>query len=81
MPTWRRHLTAEERIARRQDGPARLATVGRRPVGTGHGPLGPVRPLEEQAGSRVADVIPIRHGRMLASPFKFYQEATLIMAP
>ncbi len=40
----------------------------------------PVALLEEQAESRVADLVPIRHGRMLASPSTFYRGAALIMA-
>jgi uncharacterized protein (DUF2252 family) len=40
----------------------------------------PVSLLEEQATSRVADLIPIRHGRMMVSPFTFYRGAALLMA-
>ena len=40
----------------------------------------PVALLEEQAASRVPELIPIRHGRMLASPFTFYRGSALIMA-
>ncbi len=40
----------------------------------------PVALLAEQAESRVADLVPIRHGRMLASPSTFYRGAALIMA-
>jgi uncharacterized protein (DUF2252 family) len=36
--------------------------------------------LEEQAKSRVAELVPIRHGRMLASPFAFFRGAAAIMA-
>ncbi len=36
--------------------------------------------LEEQAESRVAELVPIRYGRMLVSPFTFYRGAALIMA-
>jgi uncharacterized protein (DUF2252 family) len=36
--------------------------------------------LEEQAASRVPMLVPIRYGRMLASPFTFYRGAALIMA-
>ncbi len=46
---------------------------------------GPTRPdpvslLEEQAVTRVPELVPIRYGRMLASPFAFYRGAALIMA-
>jgi uncharacterized protein (DUF2252 family) len=40
----------------------------------------PIELLEEQAESRIADLVPIRYGRMLASPFAFYRGAAVIMA-
>jgi uncharacterized protein (DUF2252 family) len=40
----------------------------------------PVKQLEGQAKSRVQDLVPIRYGRMLVSPFTFYRGAALIMA-
>ena len=40
----------------------------------------PVALLESQATSRIAELVPIRYGRMLASPFAFYRGAALIMA-
>src|SRR5690348_16685030 len=40
----------------------------------------PLTLLEEQAQSRIAELVPIRYGRMLASPFAFYRGAAVIMA-
>jgi uncharacterized protein (DUF2252 family) len=40
----------------------------------------PVEILEKQDRTRVPDLISIRHGRMLASPFTFYRGAAGIMA-
>jgi uncharacterized protein (DUF2252 family) len=40
----------------------------------------PVALLEGQSVSRVPELVPIRHGRMLVSPFTFYRGAALIMA-
>jgi uncharacterized protein (DUF2252 family) len=40
----------------------------------------PIALLEEQAESRVPELVPIRHARMLASPSAFYRGAALIMA-
>src|SRR4051794_39992167 len=40
----------------------------------------PVALLEEQGISRVPELVPIRYGRMLASPFAFFRGAALIMA-
>jgi len=70
----------EERIARgraaRKDSPrsghARWAPPPNRPD--------PVALLQEQAANRVPELVPIRYGRMMASPFAFYRGAALIMA-
>ena len=40
----------------------------------------PVALLESQARHRVPELVPIRYGRMLATPFTFYRGAALIMA-
>jgi uncharacterized protein (DUF2252 family) len=40
----------------------------------------PVSLLERQAASRVPELLPIRYGRMLASPFSFFRGAALPMA-
>ena len=40
----------------------------------------PVELLERQAPSRVPDLLPIRYGRMVSSPFAFYRGAALVMA-
>jgi uncharacterized protein (DUF2252 family) len=40
----------------------------------------PVALLAEQAKGRVPDLVPVRYGRMLLSPFSFYRGAAVIMA-
>src|SRR4051794_21015335 len=40
----------------------------------------PVDLLEAQAATRVPELVPIRHGRMLVSPFTFFRGAAAIMA-
>ncbi len=40
----------------------------------------PVAILERQADSRVQELVPIRYGRMLVSPFTFYRGAAAVMA-
>ena len=40
----------------------------------------PIALLEEQATTRVPELVPIRYGRMLVSPFTFFRGAALIMA-
>jgi uncharacterized protein (DUF2252 family) len=74
------HLTVEERIAR---GKAARADVPR----SSHGVFEPRadRPdpltlLHEQDQTRVQELLPIRYGRMLVSPFTFYRGAALLMA-
>jgi uncharacterized protein (DUF2252 family) len=74
------HLTRAERAAR---GKAARAEVPRSRHGGWDPPPGradPVGLLEEQAKSRVQELVPIRYGRMLASPFAFYRGAAYLMA-
>jgi uncharacterized protein (DUF2252 family) len=40
----------------------------------------PVALLQSQAAERITELVPIRYGRMLASPFAFFRGAALIMA-
>jgi len=40
----------------------------------------PVEILQDQAATRVPELVPIRYGRMLTSPFAFYRGAAAIMA-
>jgi uncharacterized protein (DUF2252 family) len=74
------HLTVAERVARgkaaRNEVPrgshARYEPSVRR--------ADPVALLERQAKARVPELVPIRYGRMIVSPFTFYRGAALIMA-
>ena len=40
----------------------------------------PVKTLEAQVATRVPELVPIRYGRMLVSPFTFYRGAAAVMA-
>ncbi|MFC9927093.1 DUF2252 domain-containing protein [Streptomyces sp. NPDC127190] len=40
----------------------------------------PVAVLEEQGSTRLPELVPVRYGRMLASPFSFYRGAAAVMA-
>src|SRR5665647_1377699 len=40
----------------------------------------PIELLERQAVTRVPELVPIRYGRMIASPFSFYRGGALVMA-
>ncbi|MGB0094039.1 MAG: DUF2252 domain-containing protein [Solirubrobacteraceae bacterium] len=74
------HLSVRERAA---SGKAERAEVARNVHGEWSAPSGrrdPVELLEEQAASRVPELVPIRYGRMLVSPFTFYRGAAYLMA-
>ena len=74
------HLTVDERIAR---GKAARAEVPRSRHAEYDAPSDrpdPVALLEAQAKTRVPELVPIRYGRMLVSPFTFYRGAAKIMA-
>ena len=75
-----RHLTAEERIARGRDARNAVPRASHRSWEPAANRPDPVALLEEQAESRVPELVPIRYGRMLDSPFTFYRGAALIMA-
>jgi uncharacterized protein (DUF2252 family) len=62
---------AARELAPRADAGAWEPSTGRRD---------PVAVLEEQATTRLADLVPIRYGRMVTSPFAFYRGAAAIMA-
>ncbi len=75
-----RHLTVEERIAR---GKGARTGVPRSSHGSWEVAANrpdPIALLEEQAESRVPELVPIRYGRMLESPFAFFRGAALVMA-
>jgi uncharacterized protein (DUF2252 family) len=40
----------------------------------------PISVLHDQAGTRLQELVPIRYGRMLVSPFTFYRGAAAVMA-
>jgi hypothetical protein len=74
------HLTTDESAAR---GKAERAEVGRSLHAEWAPPPNrrdPIDLLEEQAASRVAELVPIRYGRMLVSPFAFFRGAAYLMA-
>ncbi|WP_026556246.1 DUF2252 domain-containing protein [Arthrobacter sp. 35W] len=74
------HPSVEERTAagkRLRDAVPVASHAGWAPV---PGRPDPVALLEEQNRTREQDLVPVRHGRMLASPFAFYRGAAKIMA-
>ncbi|MFI6873626.1 DUF2252 domain-containing protein [Streptomyces sp. NPDC050400] len=78
--TTHHHRTPQERAA---EGRAARAGVPR----SAHAEFAPAtdRPdpvdvLEDQSATRLTELVPIRYGRMLESPFRFYRGAAAIMA-
>src|SRR5690349_4351843 len=74
-----RRLSREDRVARGRDARS-VAPLQSHAEFTPDTKRDPVGLLLDQSRSRVAELIPIRHGRMLVSPFTFYRGAALPMA-
>jgi len=76
------HVPHASRAERVQAGKAARKDVPRSSQGAydSAGRPDPISLLEEQAKTRVPELVPIRYGRMLTSPFAFYRGAALIMA-
>jgi len=74
------HLTVQERV----DLGKKARSVASRSAQAEFSPPpdrpDPVSLLEGQAVTRVPELVPIRYGRMLVSPFTFYRGAALVMA-
>jgi len=76
----REHLTTSGRVARGKKARAQAPRSAHGRWQPAPDRPDPVALLEEQAADRVPELIPIRYGRMLVSPFTFYRGAALIMA-
>jgi uncharacterized protein (DUF2252 family) len=73
------HLSHADRVAQGKDARAVAPLESHGEFSPG-GPRDPVGLLLGQAKSRVPELVPVRHGRMLVSPFTFYRGAALPMA-
>ncbi len=74
------HLSVAERVARGKAARKEVPRAGHalfEPLSTR---ADPVELLERQSKTRVPELVPIRYGRMLVSPFTFYRGAASIMA-
>jgi uncharacterized protein (DUF2252 family) len=74
------NLSNEQRVAR---GRAARENVPRSSHGVWEPPANrddPIELLEAQAETRLGELVPIRHGRMLVSPFSYFRGAALPMA-
>src|SRR3954467_2159230 len=76
-------MTASTPAERREIGEVARKAVPRTAVGDWQpspSRTDPVALLEEQAVTRLKDLVPVRYGRMLVSPFTYYRGAALPMA-
>ena len=74
------HLSVGERVARGRAARAEVPRGRHAEYAPAAHRADPVALLESQAVSRVPELVPIRYGRMLVSPFTFYRGAALLMA-
>ena len=73
-------LTTAERVARGKTARAEVPRESHAVFDPPPDRPDPIALLEEQARTRVPELVPIRWGRMLVSPFTFYRGAALPMA-
>src|SRR5260370_774963 len=74
------HPTVEQRKARGQESRARTPPSDHTGWVAAADRPDPVALLEGQNLTREPDLVPVRHGRMMVSPFTFYRGAAKIMA-
>jgi uncharacterized protein (DUF2252 family) len=74
------HLSVAERVARGRAARKEVPRSAHALFEPASGRADPVELLERQAQTRVPELVPIRYGRMLVSPFTFYRGAAMIMA-
>ena len=74
------HLSVAERVARGKAARAEVPRSSHAVFEPAPHRADPIELLERQAETRVPELVPVRYGRMLVSPFTFYRGAALIMA-
>lgn len=74
------HLSVDERKAQGEGARGRTPPSSHRGWHPATDRPDPVALLEEQNTTREPDLVPVRHGRMMVSPFTFYRGAAKIMA-
>ena len=75
-----KHLSVDERTALGKGARQRTKLSGHAPWAPAADRPDPIALLEEQDATREADLVPVRHGRMMVSPFTFYRGAAKVMA-
>src|SRR4051812_37505844 len=73
-------MTVEERPARGKAPRADAPRTSHGEWAPAPGRADPIEILDAQAASRVPELVPIRYGRMVVSPFTFYRGGAAIMA-
>jgi len=79
-PSWAPDLSVANRVQRGKDARAKVPRASHAAFEPPRTRADPVDLLEQQATTRVPELVPIRYGRMLVSPFTFYRGAAMIMA-
>jgi uncharacterized protein (DUF2252 family) len=74
------HLSVAERAARGKAARAEVPRSSHAAFEPAPRRADPIELLERQAETRVPELVPVRYGRMLVSPFTFYRGAAMIMA-
>ncbi|MER5466470.1 DUF2252 domain-containing protein [Streptomyces sp. NPDC002668] len=74
------HLTPQERAARGKAARDRVPRSSHALFEPPANRTDPVEIVDRQSAARVPELVPIRYGRMLESPFRFYRGAAAIMA-
>jgi hypothetical protein len=74
------HQSVDERRAGGKDARKRVPASSHENWAPAEGRPDPVSLLEQQNTDREPDLVPVRHGRMMVSPFTFYRGAAKIMA-
>jgi uncharacterized protein (DUF2252 family) len=74
------HLSLEERQARGKEARHETPVSAHDGWEPAAGRPDPVKLLEEQNTTREPDLVPVRHGRMMVSPFTFYRGSAKIMS-
>jgi uncharacterized protein (DUF2252 family) len=74
------HLSVAERVARGRAARDEVPRSSHADFTPSTARPDPLEVLEQQATTRVPELVPIRHGRMLVTPFTFYRGGAMIMA-
>ena len=74
------HLSVEERQAEGEESRERMPPSTHGEWAPGADRFDPIALIEQQNETREPDLVPVRHGRMMVSPFTFYRGAAKIMA-